>query len=80
MVEEILPQEFIATTEGGDWGGYLSVWLDPHSGEGSWNQIAPEDKCEPWRMSPDGIASISGEQVSVHGLAERFATKLITKR
>jgi hypothetical protein len=61
-------------------GGYLSVWLHPETGQGSWNQITGEmDMAEPWFMSPEGQIELSGERMTLSEAAKRFAKKLVAK-
>ena len=74
-LDEPLRNELLAATE----GGYLSVWLHIEDGNGSWNQISPVDECQPWSLTPDGTAELSGIRMSVPELAQAFAAKLISK-
>ncbi len=72
QVTEPLRNELIATIE----GGFLSVWLNTDLGTASWNLIAPDDACEPWSMSSDGIATLGGKQMTVQQVADAFASIL----
>ncbi len=72
-VEEPLRNELIATSD----EGFISIWLHIETGEGSWNQIAPIDECEPWSMTASGIAVLSGKEMNLSELALAFASKFL---
>jgi hypothetical protein len=72
-VEEPLRNELIATSD----EGYISIWLTIETGDGSWNQLTPVDQCEPWSMTPSGIAVLSGREMSLSELALAFASKFL---
>jgi hypothetical protein len=75
-LDEPLLNELTASAK----GGYLSVWLHPDTGEGSWNQITGDmDMAEPWFMSPDGQIELSGERITLSEAVKQFAEKLVTK-
>ena len=74
-LNEPLLNELIATAK----DGYLSVWLHPNTGKGSWNQITGTmDTAEPWFMSPEGEVELSGERMTISKAAKEFAAKLVT--
>ena len=72
-VTEPLSNELIATSD----EGFISIWLHTETGEGSWNQIAPVDECEPWSMTASGTAVLSGKEMNVAELALAFASKFL---
>jgi hypothetical protein len=72
-LEEPLRNELIATSD----GGFISIWLHIETGEGSWNQIAPLDECEPWSMAASGVAVLSGKEMNLSELAFAFASKFL---
>jgi hypothetical protein len=72
-VTEPLPNELIATSD----EGFISIWLHIETGEGSWNQIAPVDECEPWSMTASGTAVLSGKEMNLSELAHAFASKFL---
>jgi hypothetical protein len=75
-LDEPLPNELTATAA----SGYLSVWLHPDTGKGSWNQITQKvDMAEPWFMSPEGEVELSGEKMTLSEAVEQFAAKLAAK-
>ncbi len=67
-----LENESILTSK----NGYLSVWLVPETGDGSWNQISPIEQCEPWFMWPNGDVEISGNLFDISNAAQWFVNRL----
>ncbi len=58
--------------------GYLSVWLNADTGDGSWDVITEKmQEAEPWTLSADGRVKLSGEEMDVSGLTVRFMEKIL---
>ena len=75
-LDEPLRNELTMTAK----GGYLSVWLHPEDGKGSWNVITDKlEMAEPWFMSVDGRVELSGESMDIPTAVERFIEKISTK-
>jgi hypothetical protein len=73
FLDEPLRNELTMTAK----SGYLSVWLHTDTGKGSWNVITNKLQiAEPWFMSADGKVELSGENMDIPTLAERFVEKI----
>jgi len=61
-------------------GGFLSVWLNPETGKGSWYAVTEKlDVAQPWFMSIDGKVELSGEAMDISSAVDRLAAKISTK-
>jgi hypothetical protein len=72
-VDEPLYQEFTMTAN----EGYISVWLNGDTGNGSWNVISKlMDMAEPWFLSSTGEFKLDGETMNLSAAADRFIAKV----
>lgn len=75
-LDEPLTNELIMTAK----SGFLSVWLEVDTGEGSWNVITERvQEAEPWFLSPGGQVELSGESMDIPTAVDRFIEKISPK-
>jgi hypothetical protein len=71
-IDEPLVNELTITSR----GGFISIWLRPETGNGSWNQLAPVDDCQPWHVWPNGDVEIDGTLMNSSAAGKWFVDRL----